>query len=620
METEIQLTAYMSGLTSRVVLAILYSAVIVQPAIIWIYLVTGNYFLEAGIYATAFLFSELVALIGKPLTKNEMATFIIGGATAGVGVFFFPTYIYNAYFRRHPLLSEVTEFIPDWFSPQASSQVWELRTLLHNDWVLPISISLTQLALILIAELSLGFLATEIFVEQERLPFPVQQATSQLCLILSERPRKRMKIFSICAIISLGYAALLYAVPSVTYAALNFEIQLIPAPWIDLNYLVEKVLPGASLGIATDPIVVALGILLPTEVVVSILIGSASLYFVGNFVLTQLSFFTEWSPGMTLRDAWQRSVLHFWAGPLVAFGIAAGLLPVVFHPKFFLYAIKSLLKVSSRRSEGRFPLTTILIIYLTSTIMSAFLAYLLVPEFPFFMFLIMSVGWTLVATLIGTRSLGVTGTSLRVPYVWQGVVLALGYEGYKAWFAPLVMGEASYWAGNFKLAKLTSTEPMDLIKAFFLAFACSLLFGLLYTQLFWTISAMPSTLFPVPFWDTNVNLTYLFVSRKISSIFSWDWMMGTIIVATAMYLLTDFIRIPISLIGIAAGMTLPIATPIGYAIGLLIKKLLASRLGEEWVRDQGPTIYAGILTGESLLITLSIGISMILKSRWIKPF
>jgi hypothetical protein len=620
METEIRSPSYMRGLTLRIMLAILYSAVIVQPAIIWIYLVTGNYFLEAGIYATAFLFSELAALIGKPLTKNEMATFIIGGATAGVGVFFFPTYIYNTYFRRHPLLYEVTNYIPNWFSPPANSQVWELRTFIHNDWVYPISISLTQLTLLLIAELSLGFLATEIFVEQEKLPFPVQQATSQLCLILAERPRKRMKTFSICAIISLVYATFLYAIPSITYTALNFEVRLIPAPWIDLNYLVEKILPGASLGIATDPIVVALGILLPTEVVISILAGSASLYFAGNFVLTKMNLFTEWTPGMNMRDAWQRSVLHFWAGPIVAFGIAAGLLPIIFHPKFFLSAIKSLLKISSRRNEGRFSLTIILTIYLVSTVASSLLAFLLVSDFPFIIFIAISVGWTLIATLIGTRSLGVTGTSLRVPYMWQGVVLASGYKGYEAWFAPLVMGEASYWAGNFKLAKLTSTTLMDLVKAFFLAFICSLIFGLLYTQLFWMISAMPSTLFPVPFWDTNVNLTYLFISRKISSLFSWEWMTGTIIMAAAIYLLTEFIRFPISLIGFAAGMTLPIATPIGYVIGLLIKKFLASRLGEEWIEDQGPTIYAGVLTGESLMITLSVGISMIFKSRWIKPF
>lgn len=615
---EDQLGGYVRGLTSRVVLAILYSAMVVQPAIIWIYLMTGSYFLEAGIYATTFLFSEIAALLGTPLTKNEMAVFIVGGATAGVGVFFFPTYIYNLYFRRHPTLSGITDFIPNWFSPPPISEVWELRTFFHSDWTFPICVSLTQLALLLIAELSLGFLATEIFVEQEKLSFPVQQATAQLCLILTERPRKRMRIFAMCAVISFIYAILLYAIPTITYSALNFEIQILPVPWIDLNYLIEKVLPGASLGIATDPIVVALGILLPTNVVISMFIGSAALYLVGNYILRHLGLFTEWTYGMSVKDAWQRSILYFWAGPLVAFSVAAGLLPIIFHPKFLASSIKSLGALSPRK--GKLSLKLILTIYLTSTLASTFLAYLLIPSFPFLIFLLMSVGWTFMATLIGARALGVTGVSLRIPYVWQGVVLASGYRGYEAWFAPLVMGEASYWAGNFKLAKLTSTQPMDLVKAFFLAFVCSLLFGLLYTQLFWTISAMPSTLFPVPFWDTNVNLTYLFVSRKISNLFSWEWMTGTLIGAVALYLLGEYTHIPISLIGVATGMTLPIATPMGYIIGLLIKKILEHRVGEEWVRDQASTIYAGILTGDSLLIALGVGIAMIFKSRWVKPF
>ena len=612
--------AHERGLTLRSTLAILYSSAVVLPAIIWVQLATGSFILEAGIYATVFLFGEVAALTGKPLTKQEILIFIVGGITAGVGVYFFPTYIYNMYFRRSALISSITQLIPDWFSPPANSPVWDLRTFIHLDWLIPISLSLIQLALLLIAELALGFLATEIFVEQENLPFPMQQATAQLCSTLAERPAKRTRVFTISAVFSFVYTIFLYSIPTITRAALNIEVQIIPLPWVDLNNLVEKVLPGASLGIATDPIAVMLGLILPTEVVISMFVGSAALFFVGNSILTHLGLFTEWSPGMTLQDAWQRSILHFWAGPMIVFSIVAGVLPLILHPKPFFSAIRSLSRLPGTESKRGLSLTVILAVYLTSTLASVLIAYSLVPGFPLPIFIIISVGWTFVATLITTRSLGVTGTIPQIPYVWQGTVLASGYEGYSAWFAPLVIGEASYWAGNFKVANLTSTSRMDLVKAFSIAFIASLLFGLIYSQMFWTISAIPSSLFPAPFWDMNVNITYLFITRKITSLFSTEWMIGTLIVAVATQLLTGFLKVPISPIGIATGMILPIATPMGYVLGVLIGKLLASYLGEDFIREQRTTIFAGVLTGESLLITLSTGIAMVLKSRWVRPF
>jgi len=611
---------YAKGLTLRSIFAILYSAAVIQPAIIWVHLATGNVILEAGIYATVFLFSEIAALTKKPLTKHEILVFIVGCATSGVGVFFFPTYIYNLYFRRHPLMSQITSFLPEWFSPPPNSPVWDLRTFFHKDWMIPISISLIQLFLLLIAELALGFLTTEIFVVQENLPFPVQQATAQLCSTLAERSENRLRVFIISAVISFIYSIFLYAIPTITNAALNIEVQVIPLPWIDLNHIVEKVLPGASLGVATDPAAVALGLILPTKIIISMLLGSAALFFAGNSALTQLGLFTEWSPGMTLKDAWQRSVLHFWAGPIVVFSIMAGVLPIIFHSRPFFSAIRSLSRISIRRGEERVSLKVILILYLASTLTSVFISCYLIPDFPLYIFLLMSVGWSLVQTLITTRALGVTGTVPQIPYVWQGVVLASGYTGFKAWFAPLVIGEASYWAGSFKVAELTLTSRMDLVKAFFLAFPLSLFFGLIYTQLFWTISAIPSSLFPVPFWDVNVNLTYLFISRKITNLFKTEWMFGAFISAIAIHLLAEFTNIPISTIGIATGMMLPIATPVSYLVGLLIGKILLHYFKKAWIKDQASTIFAGVVTGESLLVTLSTGIAMVLKSRWIRPF
>jgi len=53
--------SYKSGLTRRSILGILYAAVVVQPAVIWVYMATGNLILSAAIYASILLFSELAA-------------------------------------------------------------------------------------------------------------------------------------------------------------------------------------------------------------------------------------------------------------------------------------------------------------------------------------------------------------------------------------------------------------------------------------------------------------------------------------------------------------------------------------------------------------------------------
>ena len=76
--------SYKSGLTRRSILGILYAAVVVQPAVIWVYLATGNLILSAAIYAFILLFSELAAFSGTPLSKQEILM-MIGCSMAATG-------------------------------------------------------------------------------------------------------------------------------------------------------------------------------------------------------------------------------------------------------------------------------------------------------------------------------------------------------------------------------------------------------------------------------------------------------------------------------------------------------------------------------------------------------
>jgi len=343
------------GITWRSLLGIVYSAAVVQPVVIWIYLATGNLILGLATYATIFVFSELAALSGKPLTKQEILIFMVGSQFASIGVFLWPNLIYNLYLRRHPLIASIgiTDLIPDWFAPNPKSPVWNLQTFIHPEWIVPITMNLVMNVASILVNLSLGFLTRELYVIHEKLPFPIAQVQASICETLASRNPNRMKIFTFSALISFIYGIMLYAIPTLSEAVLNRTMVVLPLPWIDLNSMVEHLVPGASLGIATDITVIAIGLILPPIITISVLIGSLAFYFVGNSILVSMGLFTEWTPGMNLQNAWQRSILNYWAGPTIALGIVAGIMPLIINPRAIIDSFRSLLKVPITGGRSR---------------------------------------------------------------------------------------------------------------------------------------------------------------------------------------------------------------------------------------------------------------------------
>jgi hypothetical protein len=615
---------YKSGLTWRSVLGLLYAAIVIEPAVIWVYLATGNLILSAAVYASILVFSELSALSGKSLTKQEILVFLLGSSAIGIGVSFGPGLIYSLYFRRHSLveLYGITNLIPDWVSPSVTSPVWDMRTFLNADWLLPIGLSLILIPLSIFVNLSLGFLTHELYVENENLPFPLQQVGAQLCSTLAERNRSKLRIFMLSTVIAMFYGVFLYMIPQISAAVLNASLQIIPLPWIDLNNYVEFVFPGGSFGIATDLVVIAMGLILPIKVIASVFIGSFAVYFVGNGILAQMGLFTDWSPGMSLQNAWQRSILHFWAGPNIALAIAAGVLPLVFHPKLLVDAFRGLLKIPVTMKRGSLSLKIILTLFFAGSLCYTIIAAILVPDFPLWIFLFLNVGWVFIINLIVARAIGVTGISFNIPYVREGLILVSGYPAtkYDAWFAPVLGGSGGAdWCANFKTADLTNTWPMDLVKGTIFALVVGLVFGFIYTQMFWTITPIPSSLFPVPFWDINVTMTTLFLTRQLF-ILNPIWIGSTFIIGLVLQVLMDFAHLPISVIGIAAGTASPIANSAGMFLGLVIGEFLGRYFGKKWIEENKATIFAGILSGEGLIVAFGAAIAMIFKAIWIKPF
>lgn len=618
-----------SGFTWRSATGILYAAVVLQPAVIWLLLTTGMSLGWAAMYVTVLLFGELARMGGSPLSKQEVFTIMYGSTVSIGGGWVFEIFIYNVYFRSSPYAAAfgLTESIPSWVVPPLNSPAILQRTLLHSDWIMPILVLVVIGALLGQAvDLSLGFLTRQLYIETEKLPFPMQQVEAQVCLTMSERESAKLKVFTLSAIISMAYSVILWALPTITQAV-GRPMVAIPIPWIDFSRWVGSVLPGASFGIATDLTVFALGLILPFDVVVSMFIGSFAFYVVGNAILVHLGLFVEWFPGMSLMKTWERSMVSFWMGPLIGLGVTAGVLPLVRHPGYITKAFTDLLKMPTAVKErGAAPLKLLLALFLFGTLGSVLCVWWLVPGFRQFtwMLILLSVGWTFLFTIISARAIGVTGMGLAVPFsgslfATEGAYLASGYTGVDIWYAPLVVsGGGSWWCALFKVADLTETNPRNYVKAYIFALIISYVMGFIYVSAFWSISPMPSALFPCPTWPASAAQQTFFFTR--AQLFQPSLLIGAGAVGTILFLIVEITHLPLSLIGIVAGATSAIPITTSFLIGAIAAKLLEREFGKEWFGAYRSVIVAGTYTGVGFTIGLSTAIALIARSMWAMPY
>jgi len=619
-----------SPLTWRSLSGILYAGVVLLPAVLWLYFSTGDVIVAStAMYTTALLFGEL-ARLSKPLTKQEIFIIMYGSTVAAGNFIITAGFVFNAYFRSSPIAAQfgLTEAIPTWLVPPLTSPAIIQRNLFHPDWILPIIVTTSGVLLAMICDIALGFLAQHLYIEVENLPFPMQQVEAQVCLTMATKESKKIRIFTISAVISMAYAALLYALPFISYALLGWSIVAIPQPWIDLNRFVEWILPGASFGVATGLSIFAMGFILPFNVIASMFVGSLGFYFVGNALLVRWGLFTEWFPGMNLSDTWARSVLGFWASPMIGLVIAATILPLMRHPRNLAKTFSDLLKMPTvTRRGGSISLRLILALFLISTLGSVLLVWILVPGFRYWawILILLSVGWTFVFTLASARAIGVTGMGPTAPYsstlyVREASYIATGYSGADIWFAPLVVSSGgSFYCAVFKTARLTETNPIDYVKAYFIAFFVALIMGYVYVSAFWSIAPMPSSLFPCPFWPLQATVVSLFVTRSVQ-LFNPAFLIGAATVGGILFAIIEVGHLPLSLMGIALGPTIPIPYTVSYLIGAVVAKLMKRRMGREWFETNRTVIVAGIFTGLGLTVALSTAIALIARSLWAMPY
>ena len=622
------------GFTYRVVFAAIYAAIVLQPIILFSQLYSGVALVGAATYLTLVLFDQIGRLSGKPLSKQELFTLQIAAETAAGDIIFLQL-LWFAFLKTGSVSKAfgIADKLPLWIAPPETSSVYLYRTILHSDWLMPIALLVLSYVFYKICNVSLGLIAAHLYVEVERLPFPLAQVSAEVIVTLAERESERVRVFSIATFIGAIYSLVLYGVPLLSEVFAGTAIRILPFPWYDMNIFIETWLPGASFGVATDILVLGTGFVIPFSVAVAQFLGAFIVYFIGNHLLVVNNLFPHWLPGMNITLTWSNSILDFWASFIIGLGIAAGIAPFIKHPEYVISAIRSLAKLSKASKEaGYLSIKVLGTLFLFGSLSLVAIALLLVPSFmPYaWVLLLLSPVWAFISTLIAARSLGLTGYNLAIPYVRETALALTPYRGVDIWFAPIYTPSnigfvwptgGSSWAATLKICWITETKLSSIYKAWILATACAWLAGLFYVDIFWRLAPVPSTFYPwtAVYWPVQAIYTGLWITKQIF-VFNPALLLIGLFGGLALSAL-EYLKIPFSLIGFAFGAASPIPTSVTVLIGALLGKYFFSRVfGKEWWKKYKTVIVAGFTFGEGIIVGVTILITLIAKSVWTMPY
>jgi hypothetical protein len=570
---------------------------------------------------------ELARLAGAHAITKQEAVIIYIFAGGLILPQIFVTLVFNSWFRESSVALAFGlggDVAPPWFSPLPETGVFEMRTFFHSAWMMPLLVSLAGATANLLGSISLGIFFKDMFLEVERLPFPVQAMEVEGISVLTERHAEKVQALSIAAIFGFIWGFFVYTMRFIS-TSFKITLPLVPIPWIDFNKLIELVFPGASFGISTDIQSFTFGFILPLYIGVGTFIGSFIVYFLGNWMSVSYNLYLSpwWSPGMDIALSLQRSIMFLWAGPLIGIAIAVGLMPLLLNPRNLISLIRS-------KRKMRHISFVWLLVYLATASVSTALIYILAPDFPIWVSAVMNFLMPIIVTLVGTRILGITGQWFdpATSYLNELAVYSSGYSGINAWFTLWNFSWASYmngagWIARFFICDRTKTSISSAIKAFLLIIPLTYLVSFAFTQLFWSVSKIPSELFPGAqiFWPITATYRGYWASRP-EGMFSPLLIVGGFVVAalgSAIPLVLKFVPVGLPL-AIASGALMNIPWSTGILIGNLIALVTRKIIGSARFNEYKLIISAGLVMGQGVAVVIGICIALVIGSMWSMPY
>ncbi len=615
------------GFTDKVMLAILFSSLLMTPAFSWVSLSTGvGVGGIAAAYVVMVIFGELSRFFRSPMTESELATIRWGaslavGGAAGIA--------WRVFMRKSAITRQfgIADKIPWWWVPPANSPALVQRTIFHPDWLVPLTIGYIGMPFSIIATISLSFVIRQLYMEVERLPFPTGAMAAELAKSMAQGSEpKRYEIFSIAAFIAFLYGIAYYVSPAILMVIGGYERPRGFMPSIiDLtSFLDYSPLYGATFGITIDLMAVSIGMIIPRNVVFGIAIGAVAAYIIGNHYLVA-SGLIRWKPGTPmigpgLTGVWQQPMLEYWISVSIGLLVSAIIIPFIKNARAIVEALQSFMQLSAEeeRRLGVWSGKKSLAYFFASSAVLVALAIgfeLAVNPEDFFNFMpfwllgvpLITIGLSFVNSLSIGRSTGLMGSSLTIPYSRELVTWAL-YNGIDGWFNPFIsMIDGGTILIGYKAAELTYTKPMSIVKAHVVDTIVSSLSSLFFSYLFWATYDIPSRILPAPGFYSQAALTSLYITKQFG--FFKPELIVAGLVSGAVIELVAPISALISAIGLSSGFSSLPSASMAILLGWLIREFIRRKKGDEWVSQYLMSMVAGLWAGSSLAIALSTGIT-----------
>jgi hypothetical protein len=632
------LEPFRSGFTHRVVLGAVFIGVIMLPGLIYMGLVVGTDVGAGAEWVTVLLFLELTRRGYKVLRRQELymilhtaqtLTAMMGGVMLSGGVFAF--LIWHRYLKASEAYRNfnLTERMPQWFSP--SLEVLKNRTFIQEAWLPAIVVAVVAMLLTRIQHFGLGYLAYRLTADVERLPFPLARVGAEGATALAESEEKRKEswrwsVFSTLAVVGMVWGMLYMGVPSLSSALFGTPVELIPIPFLDLTQYTESFLPSGAWAVGFNIGLMLMAFVLPWRVVVGSAVTCLLCQAVAPPLLYRWGIHRQWQMGFSALDTQIANGLDLW----MSVGIGGALSVAVTGLWMAFRAGRGRKRAGQPRynwkalwhpppGRGDWPTWVAVLLFLTSATGFVVLCNGLLnlgwlggfpkppgERFPLWILLAFSFLWTPITTYIHARLAGITGRHMPVRYVRQGAFLLSGYEHPDLWVAPVPVRDYGGPAMRFKQVELTRTKFTSVIKAEALSLVILTAAGFLYWSYLLNLGPIPSENYPFaqeiwPFLAKNAALWTSALSEgndQIRSAIKPEVIVGALAVFTLLFGALSLLGIPLAYyFGAVGGVGQFPYIAVAMLIGLVLRVIVARRLGKEKLSRYSPVMLAGFAAG-----------------------
>lgn len=679
-DTTLEKGPYVDGFSSHTLWGALFVAVVMMPGAVYLGLVAGQALGGAAEWVTIILFTEIARRSFTRLTRQEVyVLFYVASSVAAVTLMHLALSggplaltIWNQYLLQSPQTGGIADQIPDWIVPRADSPAILERNLAHTDWwwsasrgwLSPILLIAFGYVFGRFAWFGFGYILFRITSDRERLPFPLAPIAAQGATALAEATDReegdraggrswRWEVFSIGATLGIAFGVIYIMVPVTTGLFMSKPLMILPIPFLDFTRNVETFLPASLISVSFDAVGVMAGMILPFKLVLGVVTAVVCTSVLGNPILQRLGFFEHWSPGNGLLVNQLILSFDFWMSVSIGMALAVALIGIRFVVANFIAQVRTDKEELRRQREteekaracgpdeppyrrpskerGDFPLWAALGAFIFALVGFTYVSHRLVPNFPFWIFLVFGFIWTPLHSYISARLFGLTGQGLMMPYLRETAFIASGYKGVDIWFVPTIpLMDLGASAQRFRELELTRTRFTSIIKAELVMLPIVFISSFLFWWFFWRMNQIPSDQFPfvARTWPVAARQAYLIFTANVTedSLLLQALKPGIIVGATVaglcLYGGLSVVKMPVIFFyGLVGGIGQPLHIALPLLLGACMSRYYFSRKfpEQQWYRSV-PVLAAGFSCGMGLAGMTSAALALIAQCTRMLPF